>query len=159
MADRVSARIEIGGSLPRSLLHRFRQICDEEDLRVEWDGKRFALEDVPTDAPLALMTCNVAWGRFDRLEPFCRDRGLAYTRWSGGCPGSFGPRRVVFTGSGEPESYAVTEDDELVFDLDTIRKLGTLAAVEARAAEAGFEPGPLSIVDDLPHRATEADHG
>ncbi len=159
MADRVSARIMIGGSLPRSSLQDLKQLCDDEDLRVDWEGEPFDPGDIPSDAPVDLMAHQVAWGCFEDLEQFCRDHGLAYVRWSGGCSSSFGPERVVFTGTGEPESYGVTEDDDLVFDLDTIRRLGSLDAIEARAAAGEFRPGPLTIVDDLPAGATEAGHG
>lgn len=159
MADRVSARIAIGGTLPRSLLNDLKQHIDDEDLRVDWEGEPFDPEDLSVDAPLDLKAHEVAWGYFEQLEQFCRDHGLAYVRWSGGCPGSFGPDREVFTGSGEPRSHAVTEDDELVFSLETIRDLGSIAAIEARAAEGDFTPGPLVIVDDAPSECGEAAHG
>ncbi|MDJ0277686.1 hypothetical protein QLH51_12850 [Sphingomonas sp. 2R-10] len=155
MADRVSARIAIGGTLPRSLLDDLKQHIDDEDLRVDWEGEPFDPENLPVDTPLDLKAHEVAWGYFEQLEQFCRDHGLAYVR----CSGSFGPDREVFTGSGEPRSHAVTEDDEFVFSLETIRELGSIAAIEARAVEANFTPGPLVIVDDLPSECAEATHG
>lgn len=159
MADRVSASIAIGGTLPRSLLADLTTIITDHDLRLDWEGVPFSPDDILPDAPIELMAHEVAWGCFPTLEQFCQDYGLAYTRWAGGCSGSFGPERVVFTGSGLPESHCVTEDDELVFGLDTIRALGSIAAIEAQAAEADFTPGALTIVDDGPAETAEAPHG
>lgn len=159
MADRVSASIAIGGTLPRSRLDELTTIITDQDLRLDWEGAPFKPDDIPADAPIELVAHEVAWGCFSTLEQFCKDHALAYARWSGGCSGSFGPERVIFTGSGLPQSHCVTEDDELVFGLDTIRALGSIAAIEAQAAEADFTPGPLTIVDDGPAETAEVAHG
>lgn len=159
MADRVSARITIGGTLSRSLLDEFTQTINDEDARLDWDGEPFSPTQIPTNGPFELMAHEVAWGSFSQLEAFCQQQGLPYVRWAGGCPGSFGPERVVFIGSGDPASYAVSEDDALVYDLETIRFLGSLDAIEASAAEGNFTPGSLTIVDDSPPDMTGARHG
>lgn len=159
MADRVSARIAIGGILPRSLLAAFTRTIDDEDARLDWEGEPFAAAAIPATGPLEVMAHEVAWGNFSGLEEFCHEHGLAYVRWSGGCPGSFGPEHIVFTGSGDPVRHAVTDDDELVFDIETIRELGSIAAIEARAAEGGLTPGPLIVVEDVPVGTAETWHG
>lgn len=159
MADRVSASIAIGGILPRSLLDELTRTIHDEGARLDWEGESFVADAIPADASLELMAHEVAWGRFSRLEEFCHEHGLSYVRWSGGCSGSFAAERIVFTGSGDPAHHAVTEDDELVFDLDTIRRLGSIAAIEAQAVEADFTPGSLTILDaDFPP-VGEARHG
>lgn len=145
--------------MPRSLLDELTRTIHDEDARLDWEGEPFAVDAIPTDALLELMADEVAWGYFERLEQFCRNHGLVYVRWSGGYAGSFAAERSIFTGTGQPGSFSVTEDDELVFDLDTIRRLGSIAAIEAQAVEADFTPGPLTIVDvDCPH-VREARHG
>ena len=159
MADRVSATITIGGVLPRSLLDEFTRAINDEDARLDWEGEPFTANAIPASEPLELMAHEVAWGNFTRLEAFCQQNGLSYVRWSGGCSGSFGPERVVFTGSGEPMSHAVTEDDEMVFSLDIIRTLGSIAAIEAQAAKGHFTPGSLIVVDNIPSETVEARHG
>lgn len=159
MADRVSARIAIGGILPRSLLAAFTRTIDDEDARLDWGGEPFAAAAIPATGPLELMAHEVAWGNYSRLEEFCHEHGLGYVRWSGGCPGSFGPERIVFTGAGDPVRHAVTDDDELVFDIETIRELGSIAAIEAKAAEGEFTPGQLIVVEDVPVETAENCHG
>ncbi len=159
MADRVSARITIGGVLPRSLLDELTRLIGDEDLRLDWDGEPFAPDAIPNDGPVELMAHEVAWGHFEHLERFCEDHTLAYVRWSGGCAGSFGPERVVFTGAGSRVSYAVTDDDDVVFDLETIHRLGSIAAIEAYTAQADFAPPALAIVEDIPGGFGEAGHG
>ncbi len=159
MADRASARITIGGTLSRSLLEDFTRRIEEEDARLDWEGEPFTADAIPVAGPLELMAHEVAWGNFGRLEDFCHEHGLSYVRWSGGSPGSFGPERIVFTGVGDPVRHAVTDDDELVFDLEAIRRLGSIAAIEAQAVEADFTPGSLTILDaDFPP-VGEARHG
>ena len=159
MADRVSARITIGGKLPRSLLDEFTQTINDEDARLDWDGEPFVGDQIPADEPLILMAHEVASGSFRQLESFCHEHGLSYVRWSGGRSGSFSSQRIVFTGSGGPEVHAVAEDDQLVFDLATIRRLGSLDAIEALAAKGNFAPGSLTVFDDSPSDMTGARHG
>lgn len=159
MADRVSARIAIGGTLPRSLLAAFTRTIEDEDARLDWEAEPLTDGAIPADGPLELMAHEVAWGNFSGLEEFCHEHGLAYVRWSGGCLGSFGPERIVFTGSGDPVRHAVTDDDELVFAIETIRELGSIAAIEGRAVEGGFTPGALIVVDDVPVETAETCHG
>ena len=55
MADRVSASITIGGTLPASQLPAFAEAIANEGLSTEWDGEPFALGDLPEGEPLALM--------------------------------------------------------------------------------------------------------
>ncbi|MET3436023.1 hypothetical protein [Sphingomonas sp. 1185] len=147
MADRVFVKITIGGALPRSRLQDLLTVVANEGLSLDHDDEELSIEDHVANEPLTLMAHEVAWGRFDQLESFCQKLGLAFVRSSGGYAGSFGPVRVVFAGWGQPVSYLITEEDELVFDLAALRKLGSMEAIEAQAGEAAFEPGPLVIVD------------
>lgn len=147
MADRVCVTISIGGALRRELLPDLATAVQSEGACIDWDGTPFALADLVPGQPLTVMAYEVAWGRFEELEWFCRCHSLAFARWSGGCGGSFGPERVVFDGSTEPLAFAATEDDEIVLDEGTARHLGSFAAIEAYFAAAAVRPGPLAIVD------------
>src|SRR3546814_8506405 len=71
MADRVSASITIGGTLPATALAGLAATIQLERLSTEWDGEPFTLDDMPENAPLSLMAHEVAWGRFEQLEAFC----------------------------------------------------------------------------------------
>lgn len=83
MADRVSASITIGGTLPRSLLPDLAALVQAEGLSTEWDGETFTLALFREGVPLELMVYEVAWGRFERLESWCITLGLPFARCSG----------------------------------------------------------------------------
>lgn len=146
MADRVSASITIGGSLPASLLPSFAAAIELEGLSAEWGGEPFTLDDMPDDAPLSLMAHEVAWGRFEALEAFCIAHGLAFARWSGGYSGQWGAERLVFTGSGEPTSYAADEDDYILMGRCTAQRLGSYGAILAHFDAADFAIPPLVVI-------------
>lgn len=145
MADRVSASITIGGILPRSLLGRFIEVIDNEGLSTEWDGATFDVSDLPEDDTMRLMAHEVAWGRFAELEAFCVENGLPFARWSGGYCGQWGPERVVFTGTGEPQSYAADEDDNIIICHEVVDRLGILEAIVAHFEAADFPIPPLVV--------------
>ncbi|WP_374414945.1 hypothetical protein [Novosphingobium colocasiae] len=98
MADRVSASITIGGTLPRSLLPEFAALVEAEGLSTEWDGEPFTLAMLREDAPLELMAYEVAWGRFEALESWCVAQGLPFARWSGAYSGQCGDERPILAG-------------------------------------------------------------
>lgn len=150
MADRVSVTICIGGPLRRSLIAELATAIEHENAQIDWEGTAFSPADLVPGQRLSLVANEVAWGRFDEIEWFCRCHGLGYVRWSGGCAGSFGPERVVFRNDGEPREYAVTDDDEVMISLETVRKVGSIEAIEAHFEAAGWQPPPITIVDDWP---------
>ncbi len=145
MADRVSASIVVGGSLTASEYIELAGIVANEGLSIEWDGEGFAPEDRSVGEPLSLHAHEVAWGRFEDLEAWCVEKKLPFSRWSGGYPGQWGPERVVFTGEGEPASYAADEDDHVVVPRQTVEKLGSLCAVLAYFDAADIAVPPLTV--------------
>lgn len=148
MADRVSASITIGGTLPAALLPELLDLIAFEGLSTEWDGEPFDAAELPTDEPLRLMAHEVAWGRFEQLEAFCAEHGLPFARWSGAYAGQWGAERTVFTGSGEPYGYAADEDDYILIGRCTVERLGSIEAVRAHFDAADFAIPPLSIIAD-----------
>lgn len=149
MADRVSVAIKLGGMLPRAFLVGLLAAIADDGASTDWEGTEFSVSDLSVDQPLALMANEVAWGRFDAIEQFCRDNELVFSRWAGGCAGSFGPERVVFDREHEM-SFAVTDDDEVMISYDDVRRLATLEAIEAHFAAADLTVPPLVIVDVAP---------
>lgn len=147
MADRVSATITIGGTVPRSLLARFIESIQDEGLSVEWDGGDFEEHELPIDNALYLVAHEVPWGRFEQLEAFCVEHGLPFVRWSGGFIDQWDPERVVFTGTGEPQSFGVSEDDDVRIGRHTAEALGSFEAIIANFDAADFTVPPLIIVD------------
>jgi len=143
MADRVSASIIIGGNLPAALLLDLVRLIGDEGLSTDWDGSDFAASDLPGDGPLRLMAHEVAWGRFDGLEAFCVANGLPFARWAGAYSGQWGAERVVFTGSGESQSYVADEEDFILIGRETVERLGSFAAIIAHFNAADFEVPPL----------------
>jgi hypothetical protein len=150
MADRTSVTISIGGTLPCSHFPALLEAIALEHLWSDWDAGSFAESDFTPGAPLRLVGHDVRHGELDTLEAFCRETGLSYIRWAGGCVGAFSAERVVFTGSGEPRSYGVDEEDDLIMTLEAIRRLGSIEAIEAHFDGAEREPEPLFLADGPP---------
>ncbi|MBL0923457.1 MAG: hypothetical protein IBJ12_03190 [Sphingomonadaceae bacterium] len=139
MADRVSASIAIGGTVSVAQLEQLAAHIADYDLRIEWDGEPFDPAQLPQDDALRRFAHEVPWGIFDGLEQFCCDEGLAYQRWSGSCPGSFGAERVVHDGKTGPLNFSVDEDDNLVLHAQTIEQLGSIRAIRRYIAQAEIE--------------------
>ena len=146
MADRVSASITIGGTLPRSLLPDLAALVQAEGLSTEWDSETFTLSMFREGAPLELMAHEVAWGWFERLESWCVQHGLPFARWSGGYSGQWGAERAVFTGAGEVQCYAADEDDYLLIGRCTAARLGSYEAILAHFAAGDFAVPPLLLM-------------
>lgn len=145
MVDRISASIIIVGTLPRSLLLDLAALVQQEELSTEWDGETFTLAMFCEGVPLELMAHEVAWGRFERLESWCVEHGLAFARWSGAYAGQWGAERAVFTGAGEVQSYAADEDDYLLIGRCTFERLGSYEAILAHFAAGDFAVPPLRL--------------
>ena len=145
MADRVSATITIGGNLPADQLLELAAIINGEGLSTDWDGEDFTVSQLVPGRALTLMAHEVAWGRFEDLESFCVTEHLPFVRWSGAYSGQWGAERVVFTGSGEPASFAADEEDHILVDRGTIDLLATIEAVRAHFDAADFVVPPLHV--------------
>ncbi|NYF33621.1 hypothetical protein [Sphingopyxis sp. JAI108] len=148
MADRVPAFIAIGGRLDAALFSELVETVQAEGLSLDWGGEPFEPEHRQIAEPLTLYAENVAWGRFDALEPFCVAHGLPFVRWAGGCPGQWSPERIVYRGSGEPASYMVDESDRVVIDRYHVEQIGSVDALLSYFEGAGFDVPPLVLAGD-----------
>ena len=112
MSDRYSARIEIGGELPRQHLPRFCRLFDV--------GDEDALLKRVADGRLVLEDAQAAWGEFYELETTCRDLDLPYRRHSEGHWDT--PPQLVFwqPGMEEPESVTTDSDGGVLIPLDRL---------------------------------------
>ena len=147
MADRVSASIVLGGTISVAAFDEIAQLIEQEGLSTEWDGEPFQPGDVSPGEPLRLFAHEVAWGRFEALESWCVASAMPFTRWSGAYAGQWGGERVVFTGAGEPTSYAADEDDYVLIGRDMAERLGSMEAIRAHFDAADFVVPPLAIGD------------
>ena len=147
MSDRVSASISIGGNLPPQLRDQFVEAICYEGLSTDWDGPEFSADQIEQGKPLHLMAYDVAWGRFDELEQFCVNHGLAYQRDSCGFAGSFGAERIVFDGINGPLNYDTDDHNVMVLTHDTIIQLGSMKAIAAYFADAEIIIPPLVFAD------------
>ncbi len=146
MLDRASAVITLGGVLTLADLPRLLSAIAADNPACDWDGPPFELADLLPNMPLTLVKHAAAFGEFAMIEECCRKFGLAYSRWHDGAP-SMPPTRQVFTAGDEPESFAVTTDNVLMLSMETIRRLGTLAAIDTYAARADAMVPPLRVID------------
>lgn len=154
MADRVPASIAIGGTLTAADYAELTALATAEGLSTEWGGPRFAPADRTPGAPLRLYAHDVAWGSFDDLEEWCVGKSIPFSRWCGGCAGEWGPERIVFTGEGEPTSFAADEDDDIVVSRQVVEKLGSIEAILAHFDAATIALPPLIIEgEDTPSAA------
>ncbi|OUC56757.1 hypothetical protein CA262_08130 [Sphingobium sp. GW456-12-10-14-TSB1] len=151
MANRVSASIRLGGSLPPAIYDELAQIILTEGLAVEWDGEPFDPSDPShrtPGKPLDLYAHEVSGGCFEELEDRCIALKLPYLRSCDGYPGEWSPERVVFTGEGEPVSYPADEAGHVVMNRGTAERLGSLEAIVAWFDAADFRVPPLIIEGD-----------
>ena len=148
MADRVSASITLGGTIAPSAYAELADVITAENLSTEWDGDPFTPDQRIEGEPLRLFAHEVAWGRFEQLEAWCVEHRMPFARWSGAYGGQWGAERVVFTGEGEPTSYAADEDDRVMIDRDTAQRLGSIEAILAHFDAADTAVPPLVIGDE-----------
>ncbi|MFY9349696.1 MAG: hypothetical protein WBL20_17770 [Sphingobium sp.] len=148
MANRVSASIELGGSLTATDYIELSEIIASEGLSIEWDGEPFEPAHRVAGARLSLYAHEVAWGRFEKLETWCVEKRLVFARWSGAYAGEWGAERVVFTGDGAPVSFAADEDDTVVINRGTVEKLASLDAIIAYFDAADVRVPPLVVEGD-----------
>lgn len=149
MVDRVEASIVVGGTLSAADYAELCEIIAMERLSIDRDGRQFEPQNRIVGEPLTLYGEEVAWGEFETLEGWCRAHELAYVRWRGTNPSQWGAERVVFTGEGEPRSYAADDEDEVVVARETIVRLGSFEAIIAYFNAADFKVPPLMLEDDL----------
>lgn len=149
MANRVSASIELGGMLSANNYAELVETIADEGLSIEWDGEPFEPHHRTEGQSLSLYAHDVAWGRFDALETWCVTMCIPFVRWSGAYSGQWGAERVVFTGDGDPQSYAADEDDYVVIGRGTVDKLGSFDAIIAYFDAADFKVPPLVIEGEL----------
>jgi hypothetical protein len=145
MSDRYSARIEIGGELPRQHLPRFCRLLDvsDEDVLLE----RIA------DGHLVLEDDQAAWGEFFELESVCRDLDLPYQRRSEGYWDQ--PPQLAFWQPGMEGSESVTTngDGGILVSMDTLREARDyLRAGGAAEALALLEETAIEVPDLPPFR-------
>ena len=155
MANRVSASMVLGGFITTPDLTELADIISDEGLSIEWDGEPFEPTHRTVGEPLELCAHEVAWGRLETLESWCVTKKLPFARWSGAYPGQWGPERVVFTGEGEPASYAADDDDYVVICRQMVGRLGSMAAILAHFEAADFKV-PSLVVEGDPDNATAA---
>ena len=147
MADRVSAKITIGGSVTADQFAILSDLIASHELSTEWSGPAFAPDQRVEGEPLRLYADETPWGMFDDLEQYCCDQCIPYVRWSGACAGSFGAERIVFDGVTGPLNYSVDDDDHVVLHEQTIDQLGTMRAIRAYLKPAALEVPSLAIVE------------
>ncbi|CCA93975.1 hypothetical protein [Novosphingobium sp. PP1Y] len=146
MADRTSASILIGGVIPHSCISGLFDALDGDGGRADWEGEPLDPTSLRPGETLAAFAYAQPGGMFEWTEQFCEDHGIAFVRNSGSCIGVFGPERVVFTGTGTPAQFDMTENEEIVLARSMIGALGTMEAIEAWFDNAAFQPPPITIV-------------
>jgi hypothetical protein len=142
MSDRYSARIEIGGELPRQHLPSFCRLFDVSDEN--------ALLKRVADGRLILEDARAAWGEFYELETTCRDLDLPYMRRSDG-HWDQSPQLVFWQpGMEVPESVTTDSDGGMLVSIDVLSEARDhLRAGRAAEALALLEEA-LIVVPDLP---------
>jgi hypothetical protein len=147
MSDRVSASITIGGSITPAQFDLLAALICDEVLCLGWDGDLFSCDTPIPAEPLHLCAHEVPWGKFEALEQFCCDQGIAYRRWSGSFQGSFGAERIIFDGTTGSLNYDSDEDNRIMISAQTILHLGSMRAIRTYLKPTTFEVPPLIITD------------
>ncbi len=153
MADRVPVSIRIGGTMTAAVLAKFAGMIAFEGLGSEWGGEPFDMASRVVGEPVELFDESCAWGKIDHLEAFCVEHGLPFVRWSGSYPGEWSSERLVFRGSGTPDTYIVDESDRVLLDRRLLAELGSVKAAIAYFEAAEFEVPALVVDGDPPPSA------
>jgi hypothetical protein len=145
MSDRVSASITIGGEINARQYDQLVALICNEALCLDWDGDLFTPDTLIAAEPLHLCAHDVPWGRFEALEQFCCDQAIAYHRWSGSFPGSFGAEHIIFDGTHGPLNFDADEDDRIMLSAETITHLGSMRAIRTYLKPTAFAVPPLIV--------------
>ena len=163
MADRVTAQISIGGTLPASAIPGLIEAIQAEGFSTEYDGPPFEPDELVDGEALTLCAHEVAWGVFRDLELFCRTHRLAYSRWFGACSGAWGAGRSIYRGVEETregeegvDDYDASDDDQTLLGEQLARHLGSYEAIVAHFERANFTVPPFEIVDATSCARTDA---
>src|SRR3546814_13795274 len=97
MADRVSASIVLGGTMSAADYAALTELIALEGLSIEWDGEPFEPEPRNVGEPPSLFAHEVAFGRFEAPEAWCREARIVDSRWSGSYAGD---RKSAVEGKG-----------------------------------------------------------
>ncbi len=146
--DRAKVAMVIGGTIPASVYGELSDLIESTNLAVEWDGDPFDRDRFTSGKSLRLYAQEVSGGSFDDIEEFCVDLHIPFSRWNGSNAGSISPKRVVFMGTGKPVSYVTTEDDDILIDRDTIKKLASIEAIMAYFDAADTATPPLIVTEE-----------
>ena len=93
MADHIAAEIHIGGKIPRSIVQGMCEAIHQSGAALQWSGPPCRIDtpdallaarslDADGSSVLKLRDDEARWGEFDPLEPFLREHGIAYRRWT-----------------------------------------------------------------------------
>lgn len=163
MADRVTAQITIGGTLPASAVPALIEAIQAEGLSTQYDGTPFEPDELVNGEALTLCAYEVPWGVFRDLELFCRNHRLAYSRWFGACSGAWGAGRSIYRGTHETregeegvDDYDASDDDQTLLGEQLARHLGSYEAIMAHFERANFTVPPVEIVDATDYARTDA---
>lgn len=148
MADRASASIIIGGTIPEALIPDLLNAIETNDGRSDWGGEPVTRADIEDGATLTVYADDLAGGIFDTLEATCEAHGIAFVRDSASCGGAFGPERVIFTGAGSSHAYDMTECGDIALTHTAFRGMASLDEISAWFAAATFSPPPVHILAD-----------
>lgn len=161
MADRASASIIIGGSVPRSFLPRLIRAIEEDHGLTGWDGEPVDDRSIVAGQLLEAYAFELPGGIFESVECLCEANNIPFVRSSGSFVGVFGQERVVFDGLHPARHYELNESEEIVLTRRDLIKLGSLEFAEAWFAAADYTPAPIEITDDIGGHAEprELDHG
>jgi hypothetical protein len=130
MADRMAARIEIGGDVPEQLVDELVSLIVDSGAGFEWGERtdeeetRAAIEAaVAGSEPLALTDDEATWGRFEPLEDWLIEQRIPWRRHSS-AKYEYDAEIVWFLpGMEEPETVAANEDANVLVPLDDLRGL------------------------------------
>jgi hypothetical protein len=146
MGDRAQCSIEIGGTLPASLLDEFANHVASYDLRTDWSGEPYDPQTYPEGEKLNLFGEELNGGLVDTLEQFCKTNALQFRRWSGGCPGAFHPELVVYYGPNDEYEITATEDEHPVLTLQEISRFETIQDIKDFVARFTREIPTFTVV-------------
>ena len=146
MADRAHMHMTIGGEIPALRIPQLVELAREYCCSIKWDGEPLEESEVVPGEPLNLYAMEIPGGLADKLEAFCRENLLPYSRWSGACYGAFNAEIEYFAGQGDVANYPSDDDARAMMLIDDLTKIESIDALKTAIAAATLIIPPLTFI-------------
>lgn len=154
----ISANIEIGGPIRKTLLAKLVEAAGEQGVLFNTTDELLTVKDleaaIAAGKSINLYDSQASWGKFDDLQEFCRTRGLTFKRTCDATDEYDGEMEFWRPGMQKPLLQLTDSDNIPTITVEGLRKAEaagkTLAEVIADLSAADQPVPPLSLAAKQP---------